>query len=305
MKITHSIALSLMFIVLSLAAFLPAAYGATDKDGMEKRTYLLKNFNSITNVYSVNVVYTQSNTYSVAAEGTPAALDAVDISVADGTLSVNRKQNGQQNFFTGEITLHVVAPDIKAICNDGNFSFTSNGFTSTSLEIDNNGAMEISTGKVRCGKLNIRNDGYMKAKGLFEAKSVQFGNNGACDLSADFITSGNICFANRGNLEYAGRLSAFISYMDNSGAGRYDADVKAEHTSITANGNMTGKVKINGGKVNISSGGAMKVDIELDCESVTVNCNGYSRLTLSGTADYVELTGKGTSSIDTKGLNKF
>ena len=43
----------------------------------------------------------------------------------------------------------------------------------------------------------------------------------------------------------------------------------------------------------------------LECETLSVSSNGNARLKVSGTADYVEFTGKGAANIDTSGLNKF
>lgn len=297
-----------MLIALFLTVFLTASHGKAGNDKPSKRTYQLGHFCEITNLLcNLSVVYTQGTRCTVEAEGTPAALDAVDIKTDGGILSISNLHGTQPSRLPGTVTLHITAPELKSVVNRSNMSFTSNSFTADNLNISNSGAMRIKANHATCKQLNIKNSGNMEAQGSFTAQRAQLSNEGACRFSADIMVSpnGNIYLSNSGNMKYTGKMAAYISYIEDSGAGHYSTDITAKHVSITSSGNMTGDIKINGGKVNIECSGAMKANMALECENICVNSSGNSSLTLSGTADYIEFTGKGAANIDTKALNKF
>ena len=57
--------------------------------------------------------------------------------------------------------------------------------------------------------------------------------------------------------------------------------------------------------MSIRCNGAAKVNMDVDCLSVTASVNGVGKIALSGTADKIDIDGDGISRIDTSRLNNF
>lgn len=57
--------------------------------------------------------------------------------------------------------------------------------------------------------------------------------------------------------------------------------------------------------MNIKCNGAAKINMDVDCLSVTASVNGSGSIELSGTADKIDIGGSGISRIDTSRLNNF
>lgn len=72
---------------------------------------------------------------------------------------------------------------------------------------------------------------------------------------------------------------------------------------IDGSGKINGKFK--GDVMSIKCNGAAKVNMDVDCLSVTASVNGTGNIALSGTADKIDIGGSGISRIDTSRLNNF
>ena len=78
-------------------------------------------------------------------------------------------------------------------------------------------------------------------------------------------------------------------------------------TTLKINQSGVGKSEItfNGRQVDISSSGARKMKIGVECDKLHVIHCGVSAMTITGTADDVKIEGSGAASVNCGGLNRF
>lgn len=217
----------------------------------------LKDFCRLDINQTIDVVFTQSDTFSVVVEGNEMAIpyynfviDSVNGDAESGyTLlaAVNHEKRDKNEFFLPAVRLHVKAPNLTFVELNGIGDFDikeSASFDDLTLRNYGTGDMDIKTLRTNnliietlsTGDLNIRN---LKANSL----NVRTEGTGDVELrkatvadKAEFLTSGT------GDIDAT--ISANTIVATSTGTGDIDLDVECEELEAVAKG--TGDVEISG-----------------------------------------------------------
>ncbi|MDO5664060.1 MAG: head GIN domain-containing protein [Bacteroidia bacterium] len=193
------------------------------------RNYDISSFNAISADIVGNVIFTQSSTTSVSAEGEEEMVNNLIIKVENNTLKLSKKKNLKRIFGNRKATRLVVkisSPNLNRIESDGVGNITLNGVVKTdNLYIKSDGVGNISASQLECRQLTIDSDGVgntrLKGKGQFaEYKSDGVGNIDTREyIAEDVIVKlsgvGSIkCYASK-NIELSGSGVGSITYYGN------------------------------------------------------------------------------------------
>ena len=129
------------------------------KNMVEKSFFVGSQFSFITNLSSVNIVYTQGD-YSVTAKADSAMLKYLDLQFDSNLLTVNLGHDNNSDFnlygTTNDITLYVSSPKLECMSICGNGSITSRGTLNVdTLQLGVMGTGELKLDTVRCGALSL------------------------------------------------------------------------------------------------------------------------------------------------------
>ena len=191
------------------------------------------------------------------------------------------------------------------ISSGGRITITAGRISLGGLDVASSGALELSNEGLTAHDVKFSNYGRMTYSGDVKAGNVVIESSGASDITAGFDVSGNYTFKNSGGMTFNGNISAKNVDIDNYSACDISSEVKADMMDCSNGGRCNGSVSFTGGTLNLDCSGAGDFDVRLDCREVKAQAYGRLHLTLSGTADNVDLSGSGVSEINTSGLNKF
>lgn len=179
-----------------------------------------------------------------------------------------------------------------------------------SANMDKSGAANLKTGAVSVsGSLDIKSSGTGNiVSGDINCQSIKIDKNGAAGVMSGKIVSRStfgISCTGTGVLSITD-MEALDVQMTIGGA----ACVKVGRimgTTLKINQSGVGKSEItfNGRQVDISSSGARKMKIGVECDKLHVIHCGVSAMTITGTADDVKIEGSGAASVNCGGLNRF
>lgn len=179
-----------------------------------------------------------------------------------------------------------------------------------SANMDKSGAANLKTGAVSVsGSLDIKSSGTGNiVSGDINCQSIKIDKNGAAGVMSGKIVSRStfgISCTGTGVLSITD-MEALDVQMTIGGA----AEVKVGRimgTTLKINQSGVGKSEItfNGRQVDISSSGARKMKIGVECDKLHVIHCGVSAMTITGTADDVKIEGSGAASVNCGGLNRF
>jgi cytoskeletal protein CcmA (bactofilin family) len=190
---------------------------------------------------SADIKFRQGEEFDVEVHGNEKAIAHYDISVADGTLTINHKKDTPLN--VPSIKLTITAPDLKSInvSGAGDIELKDEAELSGNLTINISGAGDLDIERMKCQQLNIHISGAGDVTAeKIKCKKADINVSGAGDMKADLK-------ANDINVEI-------------SGAGDADLDVKCQNLTVTAGG--TGEIELKGECAHLTkkSGGMASID---------------------------------------------
>lgn len=156
----------------------PAKTAEAKRNIIKKHISIPSDFSYITNLGSVDIVYTQGN-YSVDVEGDSVMLEYLETNFDCNLLTVSIKSdsNTDINFYgnVSHVKMYVSCPDLKCVSICGNGSFESEATWSTDdLQLGVMGSGFMKIGKVECT--------------TFSLQSTNVGNTSISELHAEDAT---------------------------------------------------------------------------------------------------------------------
>ena len=120
----------------------------------------LKDFSYITNLGSVNIVYTQGD-YSIEVEGDSAMLQYLTTSFDSNLLTVSMRTDGNRDFNlygnTSNVTMYISCPDLKCVSICGNGGFESRGtWSADDLQVGVLGTGTMSLDAIECNTFSMQ-----------------------------------------------------------------------------------------------------------------------------------------------------
>ncbi len=213
-------------IAIALLATLSIQTACAQKKIISKN-YNVSNFSAIDTDIVGNVIFTQSATTGVSAEGDEEMVNNLIVKVENNTLKLSKKKNLKRLFGSRKakrLVVKVSAPELYKIESDGVGNITLDGQVTTDrLDIESDGVGNISAMQLNCKRLTVDSDGVgnirLKGKGEYaEYKSDGVGNIDAREFIADDAKVrsegvGNVkCYASKNIELYGGGVGNIIYY---------------------------------------------------------------------------------------------
>lgn len=229
------------FYIIVLVAIL--AIGASQA-AIKKETRQSAPFESVFNSGGIDVIFTESNSYSIVVEADEDILKDVVTDVSSGVLTVKRKAgvNGL-NFFNRkqwDVKVHVSAPKLKAIHTSGGSDFIAEKVTS-----DGNCQIELSGGAdVKINNMTVSGTTRVSSSGgadcdikWLSTRDGDFSASGGADVTVNLEATGKVsCSASGGaDVTVSGKADA----VDASASGGADVNIRKltrNHTNSHSSG---------------------------------------------------------------------
>ena len=170
-----------------------ASQGKRKSEGIVRRQLsTLKEFTHLTNIGSVNIVYTQGD-YSMEVEGDSTLLQYLTTSFDSNLLTVSMRTDGNRDFnlygSTSNVTMYLSCPDLRCVSICGNGGFESKGrWSGDEIEVGvlSTGALrldtiECNTFSLQSTSVSIINLSYLKANDA----TVLTRTNATIDMNVD------------------------------------------------------------------------------------------------------------------------
>ena len=243
-----------------------AALAQHTKDKTIRDERELPAFNRIALNGAYTLIYVNGD-FSVAVEGTPEGVNRVSTTVENGTLTVKPAEKNVKIF----AKIYVTAPSLNEMQLNGAGSFTAEEEFATSgdLYLMLSGAGKIRTNGIRCGNLQIDQNG-----------AGSFADKGTIDC--DILRS------------------------DISGSGRFSAN-HVNCTDLILNGNggtgsvIEGKTNVTSATLTVNGAGNMRID-DISARTIKAQIKGVGKIKLAGSTDNLDKSVAGIGAINTDGL---
>lgn len=215
--------LSLIIVALLSVATLQTACA---QQRITTKNYNVSNFSAIETNIVGNIIFTQSGTTDVTAEGDEEMVNNLTVKVENNTLKLSKKKELKRFFGNRKarrLTVRVSSPNLNQLESDGVGNITLNGPVKTeSLHIESDGVGNVTASQLNCQHLTINSEGVgnirIKGSGGFvEYKSDGVGNIEAREFIAEDIVVkssgvGSVkCYASK-NIELYGTGVGSITY---------------------------------------------------------------------------------------------
>lgn len=281
----------------------------TQSDNYVKRNLDLKDFHGISNNLGVDIHYTQDSRYQVTAETTAENWDKYNISVEDGMLKIDRNKkyaNQRSMNFKGSIILHITAPRLELLANNGSMIFHADHWKAGNLKFRNNGSMSITGYIDQANDVSISNNGSIGYKeGSIKANNLSISNNGSSTITVPLDVKGDIHISNNGSHKLISTIKAATYSESCNGSSTDQVDIVANDLKQSINGSGKLDIHFKGKNADIYGSGSVKIDMQLDCEKLTVKQNGTAKIKVAGTANNTSIKNEGVVKVDVSELNKF
>lgn len=273
-----------------------------------KHNLNLKDFHGIENNGSIEVVYTQGNTYSVTFEGTQKAYDIYKFYVSNGILKVSvQNKKASSTTINGNVRLLVTAPNLDALNNKGGaMTIKADNWKAKGVRIENNGAMTLKTFINSTANISISNAGSLSYKdGIMTAQGISINNYGALTLKVPISTSGKFSLKNYGASKFTSKIKAKEYEESCQGASTDEVAILADNVDMNIDGAGKMSIDFKGKNANIVGNGCSTINLNTDCEKLTITSAGASKIKVKGTADDTTFNNSGVTKVDASELNKF
>lgn len=148
----------LSFVALVLFTSIQASCA---QERITRRSFPVSSFSNIESNTIGNIIFTQSPTTSVTAEGSAELIDLLQISVKNNTLVIDSKNKVWRNRRGNtRLEIRISSPNIREFENDGVGNVTFNGKIQTpEFKITSNGVGNFKASNVDCSRILIESDG--------------------------------------------------------------------------------------------------------------------------------------------------
>lgn len=296
--------------------------GTTMTSDTEKtETVAIRDFDGIENSSNIEVTYTKSDEYSVKAIHRNG--HKCKIYKKDNMLCVDNVTEKQNN--DCKTILYISAPRITSIANEGVMTFTADKFTTSSLDIDNDGSFNLKASVGELESMTVHNEGACTIDGDIKAHDFDIYNDGIYNMNSAHLSMHTVKIENEGvfNLSASSvktdeasnddgaqagsgcKISAHRTEIHNTGVIKIDSNVDSRQLSIENHGHAKLRMNFRGTNAWFENTGVGNIDIDLDCERIDATNTGVGSFELSGKAASTNISATGQSHIDTSRLNKY
>lgn len=285
-----------------------ATYDYEDDGPTIERNLDLKNFKAIENSYSAKICYTHGSLYSVKVAGSQKAIDVMDFRVEDGTLyiSINKKFKGKRLNIHRGVTLYISSPELESVSNRGSLSLEGDSWKLNKLSVSNRGSLNIHINNLTCQSLNIDNSGSFQyaTGGKVKADNVDIFNHGSSDINLSFTVKDAFKISNSGSSKLEGKVKA-SSYSESChGSATDKMDIESDKMNLNVYGYADFNSTFKGKTASVSGYGAGTINMTVDCEKISAEASGVTKITLNGTATDTSFYSRSQAKIDASGLTK-
>lgn len=200
--------------------------------------------------------FTQSDSYSVKAEGTPWLLEKLVIKQTGNKLVIYEKSHN--NLRKADLDIYITAPSLEELELSGAVVFNTERLATDKFELDCGGASKANFGELKANDADLDASGAAVLKANVSAKHIDLDFSGAAktmlSLSAttvDIDISGansNVLRLDGGNVE-----------LDASGAAKITLQGAADYVNIEASGAATVNLEGNFANKSVKRSGAAKI----------------------------------------------
>ena len=201
-------------ILYSLLAATLAFLGVTtvrakSGDNQVNQTRKVEPFHSIDITAVGEIIFTQSDTYSLRIEGKERLVNNTTTTVADGTLAIGIKNKKMTRGQNNSVTIHLTAPSLEAIEFKGVGSFRCSEALKLDgdLDVEIKGVGEVNIDNLQCRNLDLRLHGVGDAEVCVDCEHVEASLHGVGSVTlrgharAADLHKGGIGDLNTGGLE--------------------------------------------------------------------------------------------------------
>lgn len=205
-----------------------------------KQTLQVDEFTRIHLQGTADIKFKQGEDFTVEANGNEKAIAYYDISVADGTLSVNHKKGTPMN--VPSIKLVITAPNLESIdvSGAGDVDLKDKAEFSGDLVIKISGAGDVEVEQVKCENFSIH-------------------ISGAGDITAD-------------------KIKCKKADINISGAGDMKADLKANDINVDISGAGDANLTVKCQNLNVIAGGTGEIDLKGECAHLKKQVGGMASI---------------------------
>jgi hypothetical protein len=257
----------------------------TQPASAEPKTYDLDGFSTLKASQAINVIYTQSEVFSVTADVENDEFDELIVEKRGDALTLERpKRRGGwlRNNSRPEITVYVAAPTLSAIQISSSAQFTGDTITASNLKLAASSSGDIELAGVSAGQLETRasSSGTIELTGTCTSLAAKVSSSGR--VSADGLT----CDTADIDASSSGRIGMAVN------GGPVDLDL-----SSSSDADLSGQCSL----IAISASSSAQVDARsLTCASLDARASSGSDIVISIT-DSVEARASSGADIDIYG----
>lgn len=257
-----------LFLLLGMSMFAYSSSLSAEEKGQTEPTIRLtpglSHFKALECDIPASIIYTQGDHFDLVIE-TPIQYEKllrymVD---ADGCLEIESSKNKNNSW--KRIKIYITAPSLEEIELNSAVKFSTQGKVELSrLNIDANGACEISIPEIACKNLELEINGASKA-----------------DI----------------NVTQAQRVG-----IEGNGASKVILNAESELINIDGEGTCSFDIIANSKNVMTELSGVCKMTLTTNSENLFVTTSGVNRVTLLGKTNILRLSSGGLSRVNTDGL---
>lgn len=180
--------LALMMLVINLGA---CAQNNNSESGSTKnivKNYSIETFTEIKSEIVGNIIFTQGEQATIRTEGTQAEIDNIEVTFADGKLTLQSKKKKEKG--KSRLYIYITAPVITKIDHEGVGTLTlKDKVKLQNLEIEYEGVGNLTTDNLECENIKVEYKGVGNLKLNGSAVNAEFKSEGVGNISAqDFNT---------------------------------------------------------------------------------------------------------------------
>lgn len=237
--------ISLVVILLLAMGTVQTVCAKTQSKKTISRNYDVSAFHSIETDIVGNIVFTQSPSVTVRAEGHQESVDNLIVRSEGGILTLKMREKLRWNFFSRrkkqKLTVYISSPDIKRLESDGVGNVCLDGRIETeNFHIDSDGVGNIEALQLFCQNLTINSDGVGNIRLSGKAHSAEYCSDGVGNIKAEDFDAENLIVKSSGVGNVRCRASQTIE-LHGSGIGNISYYGNPSVKKLNKNG--IGKIK--------------------------------------------------------------
>lgn len=254
-----------LLLLMGLGTTSMLAHATGDR---QTTSYSFHNFTALKVSGVASVFFTQADNYSITVEESDNPNLETIVEENGQTLVIKTKTKREGIGNASSPVIRITAPRLTSVKTSGAAKLSVERLKTNDLSLDFSGAAKARFKDVDCKTLTVDASGAVHVStGKVNCASLKIDVSGACKLKTKVEAKGN------------GRLKF-------SGASQSNIDFK-------------------GDRLDLSSSGAGKLDLHVDCKTLVATNSGAAKVNISGTADDTQIDASGVAKINTSGLNQY